>query len=75
MKMILEFNLPEESHEANQALNVGKLSLAIWNYDQKLRGLAKHSQDEAEANKAQWARDMLWEELGEDGIADLFEMR
>jgi len=75
MKMTLEFNLPEEGHEANQALNVGKLSSAIWNYDQKLRDLAKYSQNEAEADKAQWARDLLWEELSEDGLADIFEMR
>lgn len=73
--MNLEFNLPEEGHEANQALNAGKLSLAIWNYDQKLRGLAKYSQDEVEADKAQWARNLLWEELSEDGVADIFEMR
>jgi len=70
--MILEFNLPEEQQEANEAMNVSALSTAIFNYNQKLRGAIKHSNNPEEAAHAEWARDLLYDELG--GLAEIFEI-
>jgi len=70
--MTLEFNLPEEQIEADQAMNVGKLVSAIHDYNQKLRSLAKHSDDEVESERAEWARDLLYQELGV--LTEIFEL-
>ena len=65
MKMILEFNLPDEQQEANETLNVGKLTMAIGEYAEKLRQKAKYSNDPQEREKAAWARHLLFKELEE----------
>ena len=72
MKMILEFNLPEEHQEANEALNVGKLTMAIGEYAEKLRQKAKYSDDPEEREKASWARDLLFKEL--DEVMTIFDI-
>ena len=72
MKMTLEFNLPEEQQEANEALNVGKLSSAIFQYNQRLRSLIKHSDNEDDALRAEWAQKLLFEEL--EDVRQFFEI-
>ncbi len=41
-KIILEFDSVEESIEARNALNGTKWKIAMWDLDQKLRGMVKH---------------------------------
>ena len=41
-KIILEFDSIEESVEAKNALDGGKWKIAMWDLDQKLRGMVKH---------------------------------
>lgn len=41
-KIILEFDSIEESVEARNALDGTKWKIAMWNLDQKLRGMVKH---------------------------------
>jgi len=72
MKMILEFNLPEDQSDANRALNVNSLYSAIVDYNQKLRNIIKHSDNEVEVEKAEWARRHLFESVGGD-ITGIFE--
>jgi len=72
MKMTLEFNLPEENDEANKALNVNKLYIAIYAYSQKLRSIIKYSDDAVEADKAEWARKLLYEELA--ALTEIYEV-
>ncbi|WP_448104718.1 hypothetical protein [Pedobacter panaciterrae] len=72
MKMTLEFNLPEEQQEADEALNVGKLSSAIFSFNQKLRSVIKHSNNEEEIKHAEWAQELLFQEL--DGLNYIFEL-
>lgn len=44
MKAILEFNLPEDREEHEEAVNAWKVTLAVWDYSQWLRGLYKHGE-------------------------------
>ena len=64
--IFLEFNLPEEQQEANEALNVGKLSSAIFQYNQRLRD------NEDDAIRAEWAQKLLFEEL--EDVRQFFEI-
>lgn len=41
-KIILEFDSVEESIEARNALNGTNWKIAVWDLDQKLRGMVKH---------------------------------
>ncbi len=41
-KIILEFDSIEESVEARNALDGTKWKIAMWDLDQKLRGMVKH---------------------------------
>lgn len=41
-KIILEFDSIEESVEAKNALDGTKWKIAMWDLDQKLRGMVKH---------------------------------
>jgi hypothetical protein len=46
MKAILEFNLPEEQPEFDNAVNGAKWSLVAWKLDQWLRSQIKYSPDD-----------------------------
>lgn len=46
MKAILEFDLPEEQPEFDNAVNGGKWSLVAWELDQWLRSQIKYAPDE-----------------------------
>ena len=65
MKMILEFNLPEEQQDANDALNVQELVSAVNSYANKLRNTLKHADDPVECQKAEWAQKLFLDELQE----------
>jgi len=45
MKAILEFNLPEDNNEFEEAVNGWKWSLAMWELDQYLRTNTKYAPD------------------------------
>ena len=46
MKAILEFNLPEESHEFDMATQASKMHLVLWEMDQWLRAQCKYMPDD-----------------------------
>ena len=46
MKATLEFNLPDDEHEFQAAVNGAKMRLALWDIDQWLRGQTKHAPDD-----------------------------
>ena len=61
-KAILEFNLPEDNDEFQDAINAGKMSSVIWDMDQWLRGNIKYNNDsrsETELKVFQECRDYL----------------
>ena len=62
---------PEDWREKATALRMLKADtylLALWDLDQKLRNLAKYSEDEEVSEKAAWARELLHDELAEKDI-------
>ena len=46
MKAILEFNLPEDQHDFELAVNGTKAQVALWEMDQWLRAQYKYMPDE-----------------------------
>ncbi len=42
MKAILEFNLPEDQSEFENASRAGDVFLALWDLDMELRNMVKH---------------------------------
>ena len=44
-RAILEFNLPEEQFEFDQASNASKYCTALWELEQFLRDKTKHAPD------------------------------
>lgn len=60
--------LPEDNWEFNMSLNGEKYFRALWDFDQELRAIAKHGDDEAEADYAEEFRDKLWEIMERCGI-------
>lgn len=73
MKKNITFNLPNESEEYEQALNVGKYYTAISDYAQLLQEVMKSESDETP--HAKWAYDKLIKELQENELLDLFDVR
>jgi hypothetical protein len=45
MKATLEFNLPEDQTDFNDAINGGRWSLCMWELDQHLRSQTKYAPD------------------------------
>ena len=45
MKAILEFNLPEDQDEFNQAVKGGDWRSLVWDFDQYLRSNTKYAPD------------------------------
>ena len=66
MKAILEFNLPEEQEEFDQAVRANRVEGAIWQYSQKLREMYKHG-DEYTIDTER-ARQMLFDIFNEHGV-------
>ena len=67
MKVILEFNLPEEQPAFDNAVNGGKWSIVAWELDQHLRSQLKHNDKltEKQYDTLQEVRDKLWEIVNE----------
>jgi hypothetical protein len=51
MKATLEFDLPDEQGEFDAARLGGKALLALWEIDERCRGLLKHGEPTPEARK------------------------
>lgn len=69
MKAILEFNLPEDNHDFQAAINGNNYRSAIWDYDQWLRSEMKYSELTNETYKAyETCRKELRKILEEDNI-------
>lgn len=65
----LEFDLPEESHEFNWAVNGWKYSSLIFDYDQALRAAVKYETVSSDLLPGiEWARDKLWDLLRDNNI-------
>jgi hypothetical protein len=45
-KAILEFNLPEDQYDFEQAVNASKYRTILWDLDQFLRNKTKYASDE-----------------------------
>ena len=71
MKAILEFDLPEEQPEFDNAVNGGKWSIVAWELDQHLRSQLKHNDKltEKQYDALQEVRDKLWEIVNEDSLS------
>lgn len=73
MKAILEFELPEDKHEFNNATQGATMRYILWNYLEYLRGKLKHgelSDEQYEAYKD--CRDNLNQSLISENI-DVYE--
>jgi len=65
----------EERDSLVGLLEIGRLKCAIWDYDQKLRAIAKYGTDdeingetELTSSEADKARTLLWEIFSNEGI-------
>ena len=71
MKATLEFNLPQEQEDFEDAANGWKWSHAMWQLDQFLRTKVKYASDDASEesiNAFQEARDELHRILNNDNL-------
>ncbi len=73
MKAILEFNLPEEQYEFNNAIKGGDWKDVCWQMDQLLRKHLKYDDDlkEDEVKMLQYVRDELYRFMIENNV-DLY---
>ena len=72
MKATLEFNLPDDQIDFQDAVNGQKFRLMVWGFDQYLRSQIKYAPDtmSEDTYKAYSdIRDKLYEMLGEDGLS------
>jgi hypothetical protein len=70
MKATLEFNLPEDQHDFDLAVNGTKAQSALWEMDQYLRNELKYSDDRSfeDLKLLQEVRDQLREIMFENGL-------
>jgi hypothetical protein len=71
MKATLEYDLPDEQQEFQDAVNGIRWKAAMWELDQRLRAIQKHapdSMDDKEYKTYCKVREMLHECTGENGI-------
>lgn len=71
MKAILEFNLPEEQEQFEDAINGSKWSHAMWALDQFLRTKVKYASDDAHEeaiNAFEEAREELRRIINEENL-------
>ena len=71
MKATLEFNLPDDQDDFQDAVNGQKWRLMVWNFDQKLRSQLKYNDKlSPEQYKVyEEIRNLLWEKMGEEGLS------
>jgi len=72
MKAVLEFNLPDDQHEFNNAANGYKWHLAMWELDQHLRTHTKYASDATSTDKVEAlyeTRDKLWSIMSEHNLS------
>ena len=68
MKVILEFNLPDDQSDFESAVNGYKWQLAVWDMNQYLRSVTKYAPDETSAEVVEAldkARDKLFNILND----------
>ena len=69
MKATLEFNLPDDQHEFDMAVQGGKMYLALWDISKELRTLWKYEElSEEEWNMVERIRDKFYEILDDNQI-------
>lgn len=69
MKAILQFNLPEDNKEFQDAINGSNYKSAIWDFDQLLRSEMKYKELSDDAYKAyEYCRKELRKILEEDNL-------
>ena len=75
MKAILEFQLPEDQSEFNNAIKGGDWKHVCWQMDQYLRKELKYNDDRSleELNLLQKVRDELYGFMSENKV-DLYEV-
>jgi hypothetical protein len=71
MKAILEFNLPDEQSDFDNAVDGYKWSLVAWELDQHLRSQLKYNDEltEEQHDTCQEIRDKLWDILGDKNLS------
>ena len=72
MKAILEFDLPENSHEFEMATNGYKFHSVLWEMDQYLRGKIKYAPDDMSDDTLQTfekGRSQLHEVMGRYNVS------
>lgn len=69
MKATLEFNLPEDELDLSNAINGNKFKLILWNMDQHLRNIVKHSENEEAVEIAEELRNRLREYFSEYNVS------
>jgi hypothetical protein len=72
MKAILEFDLPENSHEFEMATNGYKFHSVLWEMDQYLRGKIKYAPDDMSddtLNTLEQCRSQLHEFMGSYNVS------
>ncbi len=75
MKAVLEFNLPQDQPEFNNAIKGGDWKHVCWQMDQYLRKELKYNDDRSleELNLLQKVRDELYGFMSENSV-DLYEV-
>ena len=75
MKAVLEFNLPQDQTEFNNAIKGGDWKHVCWQMDQYLRKELKYNDDRSleELNLLQKVRDELYGFMSENNV-DLYEV-
>ena len=69
MKAILEFNLPDDQHEFDLAIQGSKMYVALWDISQELRTLWKYEElSDEEFKIVERIRDKFYEILDENQI-------
>ena len=68
MKATLEFTLPEEASEHEDALNGSRWKALVWEIDQALRSRIKYGPEGPTIAGAEWARQELRRLLEESGL-------
>ena len=69
MKATLEFNLPDDQHEFDMAVQGGKMYLALWDISRELRTLWKYEElSEEEWKMVERIRDKFFEILDDHQI-------
>jgi hypothetical protein len=71
MKATLEFNLPDDQEDFNDAVNGQRWRLMVWDFDQYLRSELKYNDKlSSEQYKVyEQVRDTLWQKINEDNLS------